>query len=52
MITISFTDAEWEHLRDLVAYAYSSNYYHNKLDTDTFDTMSDKIEGIYEEEED
>ena len=51
MITISFTDAEYDHLRDLVSHAYSSNYYHNKLDTGTFDTMADKIEGAYEKEE-
>ena len=45
MPTISFTDNEYDSLRDLVSWAYSSNYYHNRLDTDTFDSMSDKIEG-------
>ena len=45
MITISFTDNEYDALRDLVSWAYSSNYYHNRSDTDTFDSMSDKIEG-------
>ena len=45
MTTITFTDNEHEALRDLVSWAYSSNYYHNRLDTDTFDSMSDKIEG-------
>ena len=45
MTTITFTDSEYDALRDLVSRAYSSNYYHNRLDTDTFDSMSDKIEG-------
>ena len=45
MTTISFTDDEYDALGDLVSWAYSSNYYHNRLDTDTFDSMSDKIEG-------
>ena len=45
MNTITFTDSEYDALRDLVSWAYSSNYYHNRLDTDTFDSMSDKIEG-------
>ena len=44
MKTISFTDDEYDALRDLVSWAYSSNYYHNRLDTETFDDMSDKIE--------
>ena len=51
MKTVTFEDGEHDALRDLVSHAYSSNYYHNKLDTDTFDTMADKIEGAYEKEE-
>ena len=43
---ISLLDTEYDALRDLVSWAYSSNYYHNRLDTDTFDSMSDKIEGV------
>ena len=45
MTTITFTDDEYDALRNLVSWAYSSNYYHNRFDTDTFDSMSDKIEG-------
>ncbi len=45
MNTITLNDAEWDELRNLVSWAYSSNYYHNRLDTDTFDSMSDKIDG-------
>ena len=51
MNTFTFTNEEYDALRDLVSWAYSSNYYHNRLDTDTFDSMSDKIEGIYQEED-
>ena len=47
MKTITFEDGEHDALRDLVSWAYSSNYYHNRLDTDTFDSMANKIEGEY-----
>ena len=43
---ISLLDDEYAELDALVSWAYSSNYYHNRLDTDTFDSMSDKIEGV------
>ena len=54
MNTITFTNEEWEELRNLVSWAYANNYYHNTSDTDAFNTMSDKVEGIYfdDEEED
>ena len=42
---ISLLDDEYDELADLISYAYANNYYHNRLDTDTFDSMSDKIEG-------
>tara|TARA_A100001388_G_scaffold188534_1_gene141789 strand:+ start:361 stop:522 length:162 start_codon:yes stop_codon:yes gene_type:complete len=49
MNTITFTDEEHDALRDLVSWAYANNYYHSNADGSTaFDTMSDKIEGIYE----
>jgi len=51
MNTITFTNEEHDELRNLVSWAYANNYYHNTSDTDAFNTMSDKIEGIYEEEE-
>ena len=28
-------------LIDLICYAYDNGYYHNRLDTDTFDEMAD-----------
>ena len=46
MKTITFEDEEHNALSDLVNWAYTNNYYHNRLDTDTFDSMSDKIEGV------
>ena len=49
---MSFLPDEYDELRDLVSWAYANNYYHNTSDTDAFNTMSDKVEGIYEEEED
>tara|TARA_A100001515_G_scaffold19494_1_gene14364 strand:- start:54 stop:212 length:159 start_codon:yes stop_codon:yes gene_type:complete len=52
MTTITFTDEEHEELRNLVSWAYANNYYHSNADGSTaFDTMSDKIEGIYQEED-
>ena len=45
MTTVTFTDDEYDVLRDLVSWAYTSSYYHNRIDTDTFDSMSDAIEG-------
>ena len=47
MKTITFEDGEHDALRDLVSWAYNNNYYHNRLDTDTFDSMANKIEGAY-----
>ena len=47
MKTITFEDEEHDALRDLVSLAYNNNYYHNRLDTDTFDSMANKIEGEY-----
>ena len=47
MKTITFEDEELTALSDLVSWAYTSNYYHNRLDTDTFDSMANKIEGEY-----
>ena len=52
MNTITFTNEEHDELRNLVSWAYANNYYHNTSDTDAFNTMSDKVEGIYEEEYD
>ena len=49
---ISLLVDEYDQLADLISYAYANNYYHNTSDTDAFNTMSDKIEGIYDEEED
>ena len=40
MKTITCEDGEHDALRDLVSWAYTSNYYHNRLDTDTFDSMA------------
>ena len=46
--TVGFDeDDEHDALRDLVSWAYNNNYYHNRLDTDTFDSMANKIEGEY-----
>ena len=46
MKTISFTDDEYDTLRDLVSWAYGDNYYHNNANgSEVFDSMSDKIEG-------
>ena len=36
---------QYEALTDLICYAYDSNYYHNRLDTDTFDEMADAVIG-------
>ena len=47
MKTITFEDEEHNALSDLVNWAYTNNYYHNRLDTDTFDSMENKIEGEY-----
>ena len=47
MKTITFESDEYDTLRDLVSWAYNHNYYHNRLDTDTFDSMANKIEGEY-----
>ena len=47
MKTITFEDEEHDALRDLVSWAYNNNYYHTRLDTDTFDSMANKIEGEY-----
>ena len=44
MKTITFEDEEHNALSDLVNWAYTNNYYHNRLDTDTFDSMANKIE--------
>ena len=32
-----------DNLTDLICYAYDSNYYHNRLDTDTFNEMADAV---------
>ena len=48
MNTITFTNEEHDELRNLVSWAYANNYYHNTSDTDAFNTMSDKVEGIYD----
>ena len=47
MTTFTLTDEEHDALRNLISHAYTSNYYHNRLDTDTFDSMANKIEGEY-----
>ena len=47
MKTITFEDEEHDALRDLVSWAYNNNYYHKILDTETFDSMANKIEGEY-----
>ena len=44
MKTVTFEDGEHDALRDLVSWAYSSNYYHNRFDTDTFDSMAEEVE--------
>ena len=36
---------QYEALTDLICYAYDSNYYHNRLDTDTFNEMADAVIG-------
>ena len=41
---ISLLDTEYDALRDLVSWAYSSNYYHNRFDTDTFDSMAEEVD--------
>ena len=34
---------QYEALTDLICYVYDSNYYHNRLDTDTFDETADAV---------
>ena len=34
---------QYESLTDLICYAYDNGYYHNRLDTDTFDEMADAV---------
>ena len=36
---------QYEALTDLICFAYSNGYYHNRLDTDTFDEMADAVIG-------
>ena len=50
-LVVENNDEEWEELRNLVSWAYANNYYHKTSDTDAFNTMSDKVEGIYEEDD-
>ena len=42
---ISLLDDEYDELRDLVAWAYANNYYHNNSnDSESFDSMADEVE--------
>ena len=34
---------QYEALTDLICFAYDNGYYHNRLDTDTFDEMADAV---------
>ena len=36
---------QYEALTDLICFAYDNGYYHNRLDTDTFDEMADAVIG-------
>ena len=43
MPQINLTIEEHQALTNLVSYARSDNYRNNLMDTDTFDSMSDKV---------
>ena len=36
---------QYVELTDLICFAYDNGYYHNRLDTDTFDQMADAVIG-------
>ena len=43
MPQINLSIEEHQALTNLVSYAYSDNYRNNLMDTDTFDSMEDKV---------
>ena len=43
MNTLTFTNDEYDELRDLVQYAFNTHYCYNN--SEAFDTLTDKIEG-------
>ena len=43
MNTLTFTNDEYDELRDLVQYAFNTHYCYNNAEA--FDTLTDKIEG-------
>ena len=46
---ISLLDDEYDELRDLVAWAYANNYYHNNANgSESFDNMADEVEAARE----
>ena len=41
----SLLDDEYDELRDLVAWAYANNYYHNNANgSESFDSMAEEVE--------
>ena len=43
MPQLRLTIEEHMSLTNLVSYAYGDNYRNNQMDTDTFDSMADKV---------
>ena len=43
MPLINLTIEEHMSLTNLVSYAYGDNYRNNQMDTDTFESMADKV---------
>lgn len=43
MPLLKLTIEEHMSLTNLVSYAYGDNYRNNQMDTDTFDSMADKV---------
>ena len=46
---ISLLNTEYDELRDLVAWAYANNYYHNNaMGRESFDNMAEEVEAAQE----